>query len=135
MRPLDEAETTGVFTKLFKFIGPNLKSLIEAESHEVTTSRRKPLPVLFPPPQEPRVLRKRVPGEARHQRLQEEPCLPWDLHREVHKGRELPPDRTGARDHGAPRQEEGMGEADLGDVIPVRKPRAEGGPGEDHRRD
>ncbi|KAI4364429.1 hypothetical protein MLD38_020522 [Melastoma candidum] len=38
MRPLDEAETTAVFSKLFKFIGPNLKSLIEAESHEVTTS-------------------------------------------------------------------------------------------------
>ena len=32
MRPLDEAETQAVFEKLFKFIGPNIKHLIERKA-------------------------------------------------------------------------------------------------------
>ncbi|KVI03751.1 Pseudouridine synthase/archaeosine transglycosylase [Cynara cardunculus var. scolymus] len=34
MRPLDEAETTQVFEKLFKFTGNNLKNIVESPSHE-----------------------------------------------------------------------------------------------------
>ncbi|RWR75595.1 60S ribosome subunit biogenesis protein NIP7 [Cinnamomum micranthum f. kanehirae] len=34
MRPLDEAETTAVFEKLFKFVGNNLKHLVDRPSHE-----------------------------------------------------------------------------------------------------
>ncbi|GAB2242151.1 hypothetical protein Droror1_Dr00018926 [Drosera rotundifolia] len=34
MRTLDEQETTAVFEKLFKFVGNNLKSIIDAPSHE-----------------------------------------------------------------------------------------------------
>ncbi|KAH9765772.1 60S ribosome subunit biogenesis protein NIP7-like [Citrus sinensis] len=34
MRPLDEAETTAVFEKLFKFTGNNLKNIVENPSHE-----------------------------------------------------------------------------------------------------
>ncbi|KAI5384475.1 hypothetical protein KIW84_071471 [Lathyrus oleraceus] len=34
MRPLDETETSVVFEKLFKFIGNNLKNLVENPSHE-----------------------------------------------------------------------------------------------------
>uniref|UniRef100_A0A7N0UP57 PUA domain-containing protein n=1 Tax=Kalanchoe fedtschenkoi TaxID=63787 RepID=A0A7N0UP57_KALFE len=34
MRPLDEAETTAVFEKLFKFIPNNLKNIVENPSHE-----------------------------------------------------------------------------------------------------
>ncbi|RZC65250.1 hypothetical protein C5167_008938 [Papaver somniferum] len=34
MRALDEAETTAVFEKLFKFTGNNLKNIIEKPSHE-----------------------------------------------------------------------------------------------------
>ncbi|KAM7277547.1 hypothetical protein ACFE04_004681 [Oxalis oulophora] len=34
MRPLDEAETTAVFEKLFKFVGNNLKNIVENPSHE-----------------------------------------------------------------------------------------------------
>ena len=34
MRPLDENETTQVFEKLFKFVGSNLKNIVENPSHE-----------------------------------------------------------------------------------------------------
>lgn len=34
MRPLDEKETTLVFEKLFKFVGPNLKHIIERPAVE-----------------------------------------------------------------------------------------------------
>ncbi|KAI5384473.1 ribosome biosynthesis protein nip7, variant 3 [Lathyrus oleraceus] len=34
MRPLDETETSVVFEKLFKFVGNNLKNLVENPSHE-----------------------------------------------------------------------------------------------------
>lgn len=34
MRPLDENETTQVFEKLFKFVGNNLKNIVENPSHE-----------------------------------------------------------------------------------------------------
>ncbi|CAN6894171.1 unnamed protein product [Brassica oleracea var. botrytis] len=34
MRPLDENETTVVFEKIFKFVGNNLKNMVENPSHE-----------------------------------------------------------------------------------------------------
>ncbi|CAA6657174.1 unnamed protein product [Spirodela intermedia] len=34
MRPLDEKETTAVFEKLFKFVGPNLKHIVERPALE-----------------------------------------------------------------------------------------------------
>ncbi|VFQ76316.1 unnamed protein product [Cuscuta campestris] len=34
MRPLDENETTQVFEKLYKFVGNNLKNIVESPSHE-----------------------------------------------------------------------------------------------------
>lgn len=34
MRPLDEKETSAVFEKLFKFVGNNLKNIVENPSHE-----------------------------------------------------------------------------------------------------
>ncbi|KAE9601994.1 putative PUA-like domain, ribosome biogenesis factor, NIP7 [Lupinus albus] len=34
MRPLDEKETTAVFEKLFKFVGNNLKNIVDNPSHE-----------------------------------------------------------------------------------------------------
>ncbi|KAF6164503.1 hypothetical protein GIB67_025329 [Kingdonia uniflora] len=34
MRALDEKETTAVFEKLFKFVGNNLKNIVEKPSHE-----------------------------------------------------------------------------------------------------
>ncbi|BAT77143.1 hypothetical protein VIGAN_01523400 [Vigna angularis var. angularis] len=34
MRPLDEKETSVVFEKLFKFVGNNLKNIVENPSHE-----------------------------------------------------------------------------------------------------
>ena len=34
MRPLDEKETSAVFEKLFKFVGNNLKNIVETPSHE-----------------------------------------------------------------------------------------------------
>ncbi|KAE9609592.1 hypothetical protein Lal_00006308 [Lupinus albus] len=34
MRPLDEKETTVVFEKLFKFVGNNLKNIVDNPSHE-----------------------------------------------------------------------------------------------------
>ncbi|GMH19100.1 hypothetical protein Nepgr_020941 [Nepenthes gracilis] len=38
MRTLDEQETTAVFEKLFKFVGNNLKNIVENPSHEGTES-------------------------------------------------------------------------------------------------
>ncbi|XP_078440485.1 RNA binding protein [Wolffia australiana] len=37
MRPLDEKETTVVFEKLFKFVGPNLKNIVERQALEGPT--------------------------------------------------------------------------------------------------
>ncbi|KAK6913786.1 UPF0113, pre-PUA domain [Dillenia turbinata] len=34
MRPLDENETTQVFEKLYKFVGNNLKNIVESPAHE-----------------------------------------------------------------------------------------------------
>ncbi|GAB2267760.1 ribosome biosynthesis protein nip7 [Dionaea muscipula] len=42
MRTLDEQETTAVFEKIFKFVGNNLKNIIDAPSHEGTDPDNQP---------------------------------------------------------------------------------------------
>ncbi|KAG2263839.1 hypothetical protein Bca52824_070918 [Brassica carinata] len=71
MRPLDENETTVVFEKIFKFVGNNLKNIVENPSHEGPES--DPGRYCF------RLQKNRV-----YYASESLPGLPRDLHREVH---------------------------------------------------